>query len=159
MYYKQKWQQNIKLKYTYFMILLSMFAIWHRIGFAQDIETYIQETQCNNTYTKLCASLQNLYQALKILQKIQYHNFTLMQQKALANTKQATKEVKDFQKDDIAIVTYNEYRILKQHMHGFCKSFKNLNKEEIQILFTLQWNKKALFRNYDDIIHFCQSKY
>lgn len=135
---------------------------------AQDIETYMKDSKCDNAENKLCDSVYNLKQALAILTKIQNHNFALMQKAKANNTKEKDlenksptnkKEAKDLQKEDITIVTYTEYQLLKQYMKKFCKSFQDLKNEEKQILFTLQWNNNPIFQKNDDVIHFCKSKY
>lgn len=133
---------------------------------AQDIETYMKDSQCSNTENSLCDSIENLRQALAILTKIQDHNFAIMKQSNITNTKEKDianktqkKEAKDLQKEDIAIVTYKEYQLLKQNMKKFCKSFERLNTDERKMLFTLKWNKNPIFQNHDDVMHFCKSKY
>lgn len=143
-------------------IIMCIIVIFPCYILAKDIETYMKDSQCSNVENSLCDSIENLKQALAILTKIQNHNFALMQKKEKNTTSKSDmqqKEAKDLQKEDITIVTYTEYQLLKQYMQRFCKSFQNLKNEEKQILFILKWNKNPIFQNNDDVIHFCKSKH
>ena len=62
------------------------------------------------------------------------------------------------QKDDIFTITTDEYHALSNNMQKFCKDFKNLDEKEQQILFTLEWNKKALFQSRNDVSRFCKNQ-
>lgn len=133
--------------------------------FAKDIENYIKDLSCKNA-ENLCDSVENLRHALAILTKIQNYNFALMnkekedsKEKYMKNTTTKPKEAKDFQKEDIVMVTYAEYQALRQYMRKFCNKFKELNESEIKTLFTLEWNNNPIFQNNNDVTKFCKSKH
>lgn len=146
--------------YIRFFILLLCSTFSYTI-FAKDIESYVK-IPCNETNATLCDCAKSLYKALTILEKIQNHNFKLMQQQirkqAQEDTNTHIKEAKDMQKDDIFTITTDEYHALSNNMQKFCKDFKNLDEKEQQILFTLEWNKKALFQSRNDVARFCKNQ-
>lgn len=134
-----------------------LFLFLQDFCFAKNIESSAKE--CEKTHTNFCISAQNLHNALIILYKIQQHNFALLQHQNNRLKKTSIKEAKDIQKDDIAVVSYEEYRALRQYMHRFCKTFRRLHTDEIKLLFTLEWHEKAIFQNQDDVARFCNMKY
>ncbi|WP_233708555.1 hypothetical protein [Helicobacter bilis] len=74
--------------YIRFFILLLCSTFSYTI-FAKDIESYVK-IPCNETNATLCDCAKSLYKALTILEKIQNHNFKLMQQQIRKQAQEGT---------------------------------------------------------------------
>lgn len=150
-------------KKLFAFFLFGIFIMTCHVSTAKDIESYIQEASCNDMDTNLCTCVKNLHKALTALASIQSHNFKLIQQRIKKQTQENMnihiKEAKDMQKNDIVIMTFQAYHTLNNSMKKFCKDFQNLSNKEQKILFTLEWNKRALFQNHNDVMRFCKTQY
>ncbi len=149
------------IRHSQKLFIVFLLVAFCQITLAKDIESYVK-IPCNEANATLCECVKSLHEALVILEKIQKHNFKLMQQQTKKQAQEGTnthiKEAKDMQKDDIFTITIDEYHALRNNMQKFCQDFKNLSDKEQKVLFALEWNKKALFQNRNDVARFCKNQ-
>lgn len=145
----------------------------------EEIQQYFNTNECDKIDTKVCQTIKDFLFSLQTLEKIQlnnlilaYNNETTRSARSKSDVKYSKSELKelkdggkqkldyhDIQSKEIVMVTKEEYIELRNSMVRFCNNFKDLNKQEKKLLFTLKWHNQFLFKDENFIKKFCASKF